>query len=370
MRTTTSPPQAYPLPYPPARTGNVPDHREPPRARALPPARRRDRIHASLLAAGARTGVASPIPDSLRDHGTGGRAAAAGHGWDFSEPARVGQRRGPLRRMVAEDRRTGLAIDSREWRVLGIDFIGAPGTIEPLGRDDSRTQFHITPGDQADAVVAVLDHLGERRVHRAVGASYGGNAALALGIRYPRRTEGIVVIAAAHRPHPLGTGVRSVQRAILEFARDQGREADGVAIARALAFTTYKTDAGLDERFGFEADLSSGKAGPSGGPLSVEARPGVRRAVRRENLPDAVRLDRSVRSPARGADRPFMADRLGGGQVGAALAGRGDAPPDRGPVRASGCSIPMGGHDAFLLHAPEYQAALRESLGSSVAQEA
>ena len=137
----------------------------------------------------------------------------------------------------------GLAIDSREWRVLGIDFIGAPDTIEPLGRDGSRAQFHITPGDQADAVVAVLDHLGEQKVHRAVGASYGGNAALALGIRYPRRAEGVVVIAAAHRPHPLGTGVRSVQRAILEFARDQGREADGVAIARALAFTTYKTDA-------------------------------------------------------------------------------------------------------------------------------
>lgn len=258
MQPTTSPPQAYPLPYPPPRNGNVPDLREPPRARVLPPARRgtvymrpgwKPELEPELEARfRVPFEVAGPEDAPLL-------VAMGGISADRHACANVEDRSdGWWRRIVGPE----LAIDSSHWRVLGIDFIGATGTIEPGSRHASRRRFRITPRDQADAVVAVLDHLGEERVHRAVGASYGGNAALALGIRYPERFGGIVVIAAAHRPHPLATGVRSVQRAIVEFARDQGRAADGVAMARALAFTTYKTDSGLDARFPFAADLSSG----------------------------------------------------------------------------------------------------------------
>ena len=263
----------------------------------------------------------------------------------------------------------GRAIDSRGWRVLGIDFIGAPGTIEPVGGDASRTQFLITPGDQADAVVAVLDHLGEQKVHRAVGASYGGNAALALGIRYPARAEGVVVIAAAHRPHPLGTGVRSVQRAILEFARDQGREADGVAIARALAFTTYKTDAGLDARFPFEADLSSGKpVYPIDRYLWKRGRAFAGRFDARTYLTLCASIDLCDLRPEELNVPSWL------------IAWEEDRSVPLWLVeemhRRTGARSRLrilhsdGGHDAFLLHAPEYQAVLRESLGLSLGQEA
>lgn len=262
----------------------------------------------------------------------------------------------------------GLALDSREWRILGIDFIGARGTIEAGARDASRLQFNITPADQADAVVAVLDHLGEAKVHRTVGASYGGNAALALGIRHPRRTEGIVVIAAAHRPHPLATGVRSVQRAIVEFACDHGREADGVAMARALAFTTYKTDAGLDARFPFEADLTGGKpVHPVDRYLRKRGRAFARRFDARTFLTLCASIDLCDLRPeeltvpcwsiAWEEDRsvPLWLVEEMHRRTGA-----------RSRLRVLHSD---GGHDAFLLHAREYKAALRESLGLSVGQE-
>ena len=369
MATTTSPPQAYPLPYPPARNGNVPDHREPPRARSLPPARRgtvymRPGWKPELepqLAARYRVPFEVAGPDDAPLLLAMGGISASRH-----VSANIEDRsEGWWRKIVGP----GLAIDSREWRVLGIDFIGAPGTIEPVGRDGSRTQFHITPADQADAVAAVLDHVGEQRVHRAVGASYGGNAALALGIRYPERTAGIVVIAAAHRPHPLATGVRSVQRAILEFARDHGREADGVAMARALAFTTYKTDAGLDARFRFEADLSSGKpVHPVDRYLWKRGRAFAGRFDARTYLTLCASIDLCDLQPEELTVPSWLIaweeDRSVPLWLVEELHRRAGA---RSRLRVLHSD---GGHDAFLLHAQEYQDALRESLGLSVGQEA
>jgi len=164
------------------------------------------------------------------------------------------------------------AIDPRGCRILGVDFLAGPepDTDSPA---ESARKFKVTPGDQADAVAAVLDHLGEGAIHRFVGASYGGMVALEFAVRYPPRVGGVVAVAAAHRPHPLGAGIRAVQRAVVDLAAAGDREADGVALARALAFTTYKTSAGLDSRFSPEniesylmgkgrefADRTSGRA--------------------------------------------------------------------------------------------------------------
>ena len=368
MQPTTSPPQGYPLPYPPARNGNVPDHREPPRARALPPARR----GAVYMRPGWKPELEPGLNARFKvPFEVSGRAdapllvAMGGISADRHVSVNAEDRSEGWWRKVAGP---GLAIDSREWRLLGIDFIGSRGTIEPAGRDASRTQFHITPGDQADAVVAVLDHLGEPRVHRAVGASYGGNAALALGIRHPRRAEGVVAIAAAHRPHPLATGVRSVQRAILEFARDHGREADGVAMARALAFTTYKTDAGLDARFAFEADLSSGKpVHPVDRYLWKRGRAFAGRFDARTYLTLCASIDLCDLRPEELTVPSWLIaweeDRSVPLWLVEEMHRRAGA---RSRLRVLHSD---GGHDAFLLHAREYKAALRESLGLSVGQE-
>lgn len=137
----------------------------------------------------------------------------------------------------------GGAIDTTRHRVLGVEFLdggrGADG--HPL-----RT---IETHDQADAIVSLLDRLGIERAHAVVGASYGGMVALALGERYPARVGRLVVISAAHEPHPMSTAIRAIQRQIVTLALDAGRAADGLALARALAMTTYRSEREFGERF-------------------------------------------------------------------------------------------------------------------------
>ena len=361
MQATTSPPRAYPLPYPPARNGSVPDLRQRPRARALPPARRgtaymprtwrpelEEELKARFRIPFEVIGVeGAPLLVVL-----GGISAHRHVCANLADPSP-----GWWRRMVGP----GLAIDPGRWRILGLDFIGAPGTIEPEDGHAHRTRFNITPGDQADAAVAVLDHLGETRAHRVVGASYGGNVALALGIRHAERADGVVLVAAAHRPHPQATGVRAVQRAIVEFGRDQGREADGVTIARALAFTTYKTATGLDARFPFAADLVDGRpVHPVDTYLWERGHEFAERFDARAYLTLSASIDLCDLRPEELTLPCWSIAWEEDGLVPLWLV-------EKMHSRAGGRSRLRAlrsdaGHDAFLLADPEYASALRESL--------
>ena len=248
-----------------------------------------------------------------------------------------------------------LAIDTDRWQVLGFDFLGSPGTVEPPRR------LHVTPGDQADAVVALLDHLGVRRVHRVLGASYGGMVALALGCRQPARADGVVLIGAAHRGHAQATGVRSVQRRVVEFAIRQGRSHEGVALARALAFTTYKSAEGLDARFPFDWEWEDG--------TPVHA---IDRFLRKRGDEFAERFDAEtyltlsasidlceLRPEDLAVPAWFIGweeDTLVPSWLITETARRAGAPAGLCLLRSE------AGHDAFLLHSPAYEVALRETL--------
>lgn len=140
----------------------------------------------------------------------------------------------------------GLALDPRRHRLVGIDWLGGPGS-------GWKPRAPVTTRDQARAVSAVLDHLGVGRAV-LVGASYGGMVALALAASEPRAVEGIVLLCSAHRTHPLATAVRVVQRGILRLGSAEGRAAEAVALARALAMITYRTPEEFDERFSHRAD--------------------------------------------------------------------------------------------------------------------
>ncbi|MDB4898427.1 MAG: homoserine O-acetyltransferase, partial [Gemmatimonadetes bacterium] len=139
----------------------------------------------------------------------------------------------------------GRAVDTRVRRVLGIDY------LDGGRRRDGRPAARVTTHDQAAAIVALLDELEIARV-AAVGASYGGMVALALAERWPERVERLVVISAGHESHAMATALRTIQRRIVELGLDSGRTLDGVALARALAMTTYRTPAEFDARFGTE----------------------------------------------------------------------------------------------------------------------
>lgn len=130
-------------------------------------------------------------------------------------------------------------IDLNRVRVLAIDLL--PGRDHPGAT--------ITTHDQARLLLLLLDAIGEARIEAFVGASYGGCVGLALAETQPNRIGHLVVISATHRAHPAATAWRGVQRRLLAFALDAGREAEGIALARELAMTTYRTAEEFDLRF-------------------------------------------------------------------------------------------------------------------------
>src|SRR5690606_8852628 len=107
----------------------------------------------------------------------------------------------------------------------------------------------IASQDQAEVVRRVAEHLKLGPLAAIVGASYGGMVALAFAERWPDRVQRIIVISAAHRPHPMATAWRSVQRAIVRFATQNEQGAEGLRLARALAMSTYRSPTEFEQRF-------------------------------------------------------------------------------------------------------------------------
>lgn len=152
---------------------------------------------------------------------------------DVSAPA--GAEPGWWQALVAE----GAAIDLARYRVLAIDWL----TAAELG---ARA---ISSEDQADALAALLDALGIAKAHAFVGSSYGAMVALAFAARHPQRADRLVLLAGAHRSHPLSTAQRSVQRGIVRLGQQSGQLDEALALARQLAMTTYRGSAEFGRRF-------------------------------------------------------------------------------------------------------------------------
>jgi homoserine O-acetyltransferase len=135
----------------------------------------------------------------------------------------------------------GGGLDITCLRVIGCDF---------LPNRDGPGVKALSTHDQARALATLLDSLGIDRLHGFAGASYGGMVALSFAELFPERLERLAVISAAHRPDPMTTALRGIQRRIVRFARDHGESEEGVALARQIAMTTYRTVEEFDERFG------------------------------------------------------------------------------------------------------------------------
>ncbi|MGY3041478.1 homoserine O-acetyltransferase [Rhodanobacter sp. TND4EL1] len=133
----------------------------------------------------------------------------------------------------------GAAIDLTRCRVLSIDWL----VPSQLGTGSISSQ------DQADALAALLRELGIAHVHAFIGASYGAMVGLAFAARHPRKVERLVLLAGAHRAHPLSTAQRSVQRGIVRLGQASGQLDEALTLSRQLAITTYRGSAEFGRRF-------------------------------------------------------------------------------------------------------------------------
>jgi homoserine O-acetyltransferase len=138
----------------------------------------------------------------------------------------------------------GRPLDPRICRIIGIDFLD--GLSEQCPVDDPPL---ITTDDQAAALFHLCEALGINRFDGIVGASYGGMVALAFAARHPALTGRLLVLCAAHVNHPMSTAWRTIQRDIVRLGISSGKEKEAMAIARALAMTTYRTPEEFEIRF-------------------------------------------------------------------------------------------------------------------------
>lgn len=153
----------------------------------------------------------------------------------------------------------GLPIDTTRWQVLSFDWIGGAGSSTAPAAGASFP--FVAAADQARALWRLCDQLGIGAVHAIVGSSYGGMVALHAAAQAGARVRRLAVIAAAHRSHPQASAWRAVQRGIVELGLAAGRPREALALARALAMTTYRTPGELAERFGGPPAVPVGEAG-------------------------------------------------------------------------------------------------------------
>ncbi|HEX6810998.1 MAG TPA: homoserine O-succinyltransferase [Planctomycetota bacterium] len=142
----------------------------------------------------------------------------------------------------------GLAIDTSRYQVLGFDWLGGCGNSTAPGAGESFP--FVATEDQARALCCLLDALAIDRVHAFVGSSYGGMVGLQLAALAPSRVQRLAAIAAPQRSCAQASAWRAVQRGIVELGQRHGAGAEALALARALAMTTYRTPVELQRRFG------------------------------------------------------------------------------------------------------------------------
>ena len=185
---------------------------------------------------GPAPGVA---PQVLVIHALTGSADAAGDWW---EPLI-----GP-----------GRALDTTSVGVLSANLLGGrygttgPTSIDPAtGRQYGSTFPVVSTRDQARVKWRLLDKLGIERLDLVAGGSLGGMVALEVALERSEGVRAVMPIAA-----PAATGPMAVAWNHLQIELIDRLGSDGLALARALAMTTYRSEADFEERFGrsVEAD--------------------------------------------------------------------------------------------------------------------
>lgn len=143
----------------------------------------------------------------------------------------------------------GKPLDTRRYRLLAIDWLGADGSLDAP----------IDPADQADAIAAVLDHLGCARAEAFIGASYGAMVGLQFAARHGRRLGRLVAISGTHQPHPYASAWRALQRQVARLGHGEAGAARALSLARQWAMLSYRTPEEFAQRFAGPPRLQDGQ---------------------------------------------------------------------------------------------------------------
>jgi homoserine O-acetyltransferase len=146
----------------------------------------------------------------------------------------------------------GLAFDTGRVGVLCANLLGGrygstgPTSVNPVtGTPYGRSFPQPTVRDEARAMWLLAARLGIERFAVVAGGSLGGMIALELALERPHAVDHVVPLAAPAVIGGLAIAWNHIQLQVVELL---GRQ--GLAIARQLAMTTYRSEADFDSRFG------------------------------------------------------------------------------------------------------------------------
>ncbi|HYC76382.1 MAG TPA: homoserine O-acetyltransferase [Planctomycetota bacterium] len=176
----------------------------------------------------------------------------------------------------------GRTFDTERWHIVCASLLGScygttgglstdPRTGRPYGRDFPQ----ITPSDQVHVHAALLDALGLKRVHAAIGASLGGMQVLQFAAEYPDRLDRFIAISMTAKTTPHTVALRRIGRlailndpAYMDGRYEPGRgPVSGIKLAREIGTILYRSRDEFNQRFSWDP---IGPLGPAAKAFEVE----------------------------------------------------------------------------------------------------
>ena len=146
----------------------------------------------------------------------------------------------------------GKVLDTDRFGVLCANLLGGrygstgPISINPAtGKPWGTTFPQPTSRDEARAMWMLADRLGIERFALVAGGSLGGMIALEVALERPASVGHVVPLGAPAATGAMAIAWNHIQLELIDALGDRG-----LALARQLAMTTYRSEADFDGRFG------------------------------------------------------------------------------------------------------------------------
>ncbi len=292
----------------------------------------------------------------------------------------------------------GKPIDTDQFYVICANVLGGcmgtagPKTLDPKTKKPYGLSFPvITIADMVRAQRLLLDALGIDRLFAVIGGSMGGMLAVQWAISYPEHVHAVIPIATAARHTAQNIAFHEIGRQAImadpgwcegKYITKKRYPIKGLAVARMTAHVTYLSESGLHRKFGRELQDREQIT------YGFEADFQIESYLRHQGITFVERFDPNAYLYITRAMDYFDLEQEFGGNLGAAFAKAQaefcvisfssdwlfPAEEAKRIVHALSGAAPHvsfveltsdKGHDAFLLHEPQFFEAIRGFLTSS-----